>query len=133
MATPVRHPALKAQDDMYALAEENKMLKAQGQQAAMERDQMGAQMQQMMQPAPQAAPVDVGPRISPIDALYDGVSQGATLTDLAEAGMLEPAIAEMQSQGLSEDDQARMLQELDMLSQQPNTSQGGAGNPYTMQ
>lgn len=68
--------------------------------------------------------------VNPVDALYDGISQGATLEDMQEVGMIDEALAAMAQEGYSEEDQGRLFQELQALSEQPNTSQG---NPYALQ
>ena len=140
MAQPVRHPALRDQDALRNAAAENSQLAQQNDQLQIQGQQVAAENAQMREAMANpnidtnigglAGGQDVGPKLDPIQALYDGVSEGATLDDLAEVGMMEPAIAEMTRQGFTEDDQARMLQELDQLSQTPNTSQGAS--PYSL-
>ena len=135
-----RNQADAAQKEIQIREEENQRLQQQigdlnqaGQRISADRDQLASDMMDPnidsnVAPAPDAQGPN-GPEMGPIDALYDGVSQGASLEEMADVGMLEPAIAEMQKQGFTEDDQTRMLQELDTLSKAPSTSAGG---PYNM-
>lgn len=122
---PVRHPALKAQDDIYALSQTN-------QQLAQDNDSLNAQNRQVMNEAAEMRSImenpnvdaNIGPmndvdrsdRMNPVEALYDGIAQGATMQDLADLGMVEPALQEMQNQGLSPEDQENIMNELQQLA-----------------
>jgi len=137
--TVPRHPALVKEDEIQnaaranrELAMQNEALQMQGRQVADENMQMKSAMQDpnidtniggLAQPQQQQG------KMSPIDALYDGVSQGATMADLEEVGMIQPALAAMEAEGYTPDDVSRVFAELEKIGSQPKT---GQVNPYSV-
>lgn len=134
---PPRHPALQAQDEIANGARQNRLqseqlaeMDAAGQQLANENQQLRDLMTNPSVDANVgglAAPQENA--MAPLDALYDGVNQGATLEEMGEVGMIEPAVQAMQAQGYTEEDQARLFQQLDELSKAPNTREV---NPFSL-
>lgn len=116
------HPALQQQNEIHRLAQENQSLATQNQAIAGENTQLkDAMANPNIDTNVGGLAQDTSPRMDPLEAVYDGISQGATMEDLSEMGMLDVAYSQMLADGFTEDDVSRTDAELRALSKAPNT------------
>ena len=117
---PPVHPAVAAKRhaDMQTILEENEMLKEQlnGMKKQYEQDVTKAHNVGRAIGAEEAlSSADRGIQMDPIEALYDGIGQGATLEDMAQVGMVQDAIDSMYERGAGEEDVSKLFAELQQL------------------
>lgn len=116
------HPALQQQNEIHRLVQENQSLATQNQAVAGENTQLkDAMVNPNIDTNVGGLAQDVGPRMDPLEAVYDGISQGATMEDLSELGMLDAAYRQMLDNGFTEEDVSRTDAELRALVDAPNT------------